>query len=342
MILPKVSIIIPHHNGYNILDDCIKSIRKSYFSNYEIIIVDNNSSDNSLKNIELNDNESIVKSKYNRGYAGGCNLGARHSSGKYLIFLNNDTILNSNWLDPLIKTMESDKTVSAVQPKILNFFNKKKFDYAGGAGGCIDYLIYPFARGRMFSTIEKDIGQYDSIEQLFWASGTCFITSRKIFDEIGGFDETLFAHMEEIDYHWRCQLYGYKIMSNPKSSIFHKGGQTLSYKSFWKKYYNHRNSIFLLLTNYSLTNSIKFLLPRMILELISFIVELIQLNLKNAAAQIYSWLWIIIRFDTIVKKRYQNKKIRKVNDNLLLNSVIFNKSIVIEYFINKKKKVSEL
>lgn len=339
---PKVSIIIPHYRGHEILMKCIKSIRESTFNDYEVIIVDNNSTDSSLDNFEPNINESIVKSLYNRGYAGGCNLGAKNATGKYLIFLNNDTEHSPDWIEPLIDTIESDSTISSVQPKLLSYYNRNKFDYAGGSGGLLDYLVYPFARGRIFSTIEDDKGQYNAQEQIFWASGTCFITRRELFKKIGGFDEALFAHMEEIDYHWRCQLHGYRVFSNPKSVIFHKGGQTLSYKSFWKKYYNHRNSIYLLLSNYSLINSIKFLFPRIVLELISFIYDLITLNFKNATAHIYAWLWIVCNINKIIRKRYNNKKIRTVNDHLLLNSTIFSKSIVVEYFINKKKNISEL
>ena len=164
---PKVSIIIPHYRGHEILMKCIKSIRESTFNDYEVIIVDNNSTDSSLDNFEPNINESIVKSLYNRGYAGGCNLGAKNATGKYLIFLNNDTKHSPDWIEPLIDTIESDSTISSVQPKLLSYYNRNKFDYAGGSGGLLDYLVYPFARGRIFSTIEDDKGQYNAQEQIF-------------------------------------------------------------------------------------------------------------------------------------------------------------------------------
>jgi len=342
MSKPILSIIIPHYGGYDLLTECINSIRESDISDFELIIVNNDPNDLSLKSINLKTNEYIITSNYNRGYAGGCNFGSKKAIGKYLVFLNNDTALNSSWFDPLLETMESNDLVSSCQPKILNYFNRDKFDYAGGSGGYIDYLVYPFARGRIFSTIESDLGQHNDIKQIFWASGTCFITRSKIFHTMNGFDETLFAHMEEIDYHWRCQLAGYKVFSNPNSIIFHKGAQTLSYNSFWKKYYNHRNSIYLLLSNYSFSNSIIFFIPRLFLELFSCIHDLIKLKFKNVIAHILSWIWITINIKKIYRKRIENKKIRTVNDNLLLNSTIFSRSIVIDYFIRNKKKVTEL
>ena len=136
-------------------------------------------------------------------------MGSENAEGEYLIFLNNDTLHEPNWIDSLILKLESDKSISSVQPKILNAIHRKQFDYAGGSGGFLDKYGFTFMRGRMFDTIEKDNGQYEDEQEVFWASGTAFITRNQIFKKMGRFDETLFAHFEEIDYHWKCKLAGY-------------------------------------------------------------------------------------------------------------------------------------
>ena len=219
-----ISIIIPHLIGFKILDACLTSIIQNTKNiEYEIIIVDNHSSDNSIKKIKNKfPNAQIIYSKTNRGYAGGCNLGAKHANGNYLFFLNNDTIITENSIELLLNEIHNNANISSVQPKIKSYHNKELFDYAGACGGYIDYLVYPFSRGRIFNTIEKDMGQYEKKKKIFWASGTAFLTRQEIFKSIGGFDESLFAHMEEIDYHWKCLLYKYDIYIIPKSIIYHK------------------------------------------------------------------------------------------------------------------------
>ena len=165
---PKVSIIIPHWNGIEVLSECLESLAQTKYSNIEIIIVDNASTDGSSDWIAINFPEVIVvNNNKNYGYAGGCNRGAQVATGDYLVFLNNDTIQDQGWLDPLVDFLNLNPTVAAVQPKILNYFDRGKFDYAGGAGGWLDILGYPFARGRVFLEQEQDKGQYNSIRPIF-------------------------------------------------------------------------------------------------------------------------------------------------------------------------------
>ena len=181
----SLSIIIPHLKGQKILDACVQSILKCVTSiDYEIIIVNNNCVDVSIVYVQKKfPNIKIIHSKNNKGYAGGCNLGAKNAVGHFLLFLNNDTILTKNCVENLIKIMKKYPKISAAQPKIKNYFNQNMFDYAGACGGYIDYLGYPFARGRILNTIEKDEKQYDDEQKIFWASGTCFITKTKIVFE---------------------------------------------------------------------------------------------------------------------------------------------------------------
>ena len=341
--MSKISIIIPHHNNYEILYNCLKSLYKSNLYNSEIIIVNNNSTDESINKLK-NDfsNVIILNLDKNKGYAGGCNYGADHANGKLLVFLNNDTEVEENWLTELINTIDNNPNISSAQPKILNKKNVNEFDYAGASGGFIDKYCYPFARGRIFYSIEKDNGQYDDLKKIFWASGTGFITKKSIFKNVGGFDEQLFSHMEEIDYHWKCHLNGYAVYVNPKSIIYHIGGGTLSYDSPYKTYLNHRNSMILLLSNYHISNSIKFFIPRLIMELISTIKDIITLRFAHALAQISALCWILLHPNIILSKRNNIKQIRKVSDSDMLNNTIFGKSIVYQYFINNLKKYSDL
>ena len=193
-----------------VLSECLESISATNFENFETIVVDNASSDNSVSWVRSNyPNVKLIENDKNYGYSGGCNKGAKAASGDYLIFLNNDTVQDKDWISNLIKTINSNDKIAAIQPKILNYYDRNVFDYAGGAGGHMDIYCFPFARGRIFSFQENDEGQYNKKEKCFWSSGTCFIIRRELFHEAGGFDENFFAHMEEIDLCWRLYAMGF-------------------------------------------------------------------------------------------------------------------------------------
>tara|TARA_B100000029_G_scaffold51848_1_gene47156 strand:- start:2654 stop:3664 length:1011 start_codon:yes stop_codon:yes gene_type:complete len=327
-----LSIIIPHLKGKKNLNECIQSINTEI--NHEIIVIDNNSIDDSIHYIkEQYPNVKVIHSNINLGYAGGCNLGAQHAIGDYLFFLNDDTVLENQSIEILLNTIQKNKNISSVQPKILNYYNKNYFDYAGASGGYIDYLGYPFSRGRIFSTIEKDKNQYDDKKKIFWASGTAFITKKNIFNQIGGFDALLFAHMEEIDYHWKCHLNNYELYVEPKAVIYHKGGQTLQYGSYKKTYLNHRNSMILFLTNNQKLSFIT-ICKRIVLEKLALIYYMSTINFKSALAVMMANLWWMINIKYILKR----KKIIKNTINLntkISNELMVPYSIVKEYFFKK-------
>lgn len=342
-IYNKVSIIIPHYNNYSILDECLKSLNNISYENIEIIIVDNNSTDDSFSLLNKNYKDIIIeKSKTNLGYAGGCNLGASIASGEYLLFLNNDTIHDYSFLNILVEELDNNKKIACVQPKIKNYNNKEYFDYAGASGGFIDYLVFPFCRGRIFDTIEKDCNQYESKIKVFWTSGTAFLTRRKIFNQLEGFDKRLFAHMEEIDFSWKCYLAGYICVVAPSSIIYHHGGKTLDYNSPYKTYLNHRNSIILLLTNYNILRSLILFPIRIFLEIISSINDLFKLRIFHFFAH-YAAIISLFNIYYIYKRRTFNKKIRKVSDTSLFSeNIFFTESIVIKYFLKRIKTFNKL
>ena len=332
------SIIIPHYNGADILLRCLKSLLQHTENNHEIIIVDNASADNSIEIIKRQFPQiRIISNKTNLGYAGGCNIGAEQAKNEYLIFLNNDTEVSENWINPLINTL-NDKNVSSVQPKIKNLNQRDYFDYAGGSGGYIDVFCYPFCRGRIFRTVEKDTYQYESETEIFWASGTAFATKKEVFIAAGMFDLSFFAHMEEIDYHWRCQMMGYKIMANPSSTIYHEGAQTLSYESSKKTYLNHRNSLITFFSNHNIILILVLFIPRIIMHFTSTIADLLSLKINHAFAQIKAIYSVIFNIPHIIKKRHLNQKIKKRNYHLY---GVFKGSIVINYFLLNKKKYSQ-
>ena len=333
----KVSIIIPHYNNFSILDQCLKSLENITYSNLEIIVIDNNSYDDSFQKIKNNYKNLILKkSSKNLGYAGGCNLGASFATGDYLLFLNNDTVQDPHFLNHMVDSLDKDEKIASVQSKIKNIKNKDLFDYAGACGGYIDYLVFPFCRGRIFNTVEKDILQYEKSRDVFWTSGTAFITRKSIFINMGGFDEKLFAHMEEIDYCWKCNLANYKCIVNPKSVVYHQGAKTLGYDSPYKTYLNHRNSMILLLSNYQFINVIKIFPLRIILEIISSIKDVFSLKILHFFSH-YLAILSLFNIFYLFRRRRIVRKIRVNDDSDLFNKkIIYSKSIVWSYFIKRK------
>ena len=339
-----VSIIIPHHNNKDILLDCLKSIYQSSYQNFEIIIVDNASSDDSINHVHVNYPEVIIiKSLKNLGYAGGCNLGAKDATGDYLFFLNNDTVLDHNCISKLVDKLRSDSKISSVQPKILNLDDKSSFDYAGASGGFMDYLVFPFTRGRIFNRVETDQGQYDDSVKIFWASGAGFLTRKSNFDKIEGFDENLFAHMEEIDYHWKSYLSDSEVWVEPSAVLYHLGGATLPMQSAKKVYYNHRNSLVLLLSNYCMWRSLCYFTLRLPLEIISSLKELVSLRPLHFLYHYLALLWIVFNFSIILKRRRKIKSIKTVsNQKLFDQKMIASFSLLIKYYVFNKKTYNKL
>ena len=333
----KVSIIIPHYNNFSILDQCLKSLENITYSNLEIIVIDNNSYDDSFQKIKNNYKNLILKkSSKNLGYAGGCNLGVSFATGDYLLFLNNDTVQDPHFLNYMVDSLDKDEKIASVQSKIKNFKNKDLFDYAGACGGYIDYLVFPFCRGRIFNTVEKDIMQYEESRDVFWTSGTAFLTRKSVFINMGGFDEKLFAHMEEIDYCWKCNLANYKCIVNPKSVVYHQGAKTLGYDSPYKTYLNHRNSMILLLSNYQFINVIKIFPLRIILEIISSIKDVFSLKILHFFSH-YLAILSLFNIFYLFRRRRIVRKIRVNDDSDLFNKkIIYSKSIVWSYFIKRK------
>lgn len=336
-IKSSVSIVIPHWNNVDVLSECLESISNTNFENFETIVVDNASTDNSVASVRSNyPNVKLIENDKNYGYAGGCNIGAEAASGDFLIFLNNDTVQEKDWISNLIKTINSDDKIAAVQPKILNYYDRNVFDYAGGSGGHMDIYCFPFARGRIFSFQENDEGQYNNKEKCFWSSGTCFMVRRELFQKSGGFDESFFAHMEEIDLCWRLYAMGFEVWVEPDSVVYHKNALTLPMYSHKKYYLNHRNSLLMLLGNYSIKNIFLIGIPRLILEKIACLYSILMLDWRHFTAILRSLFWIIFHPNVIMKKRKSFSKIRTITDKKIMENMM-QSSIVIKYYLLKKQ-----
>ena len=333
---PKVSVVILNYNGRHYLEMFMPHLLKSTYSNLEIVIADNASTDDSIIFLKTNYPTVIVKkNSCNQGFAGGYNWALQGLEADYFILLNSDVEVTKQWIEPLIELMESNLKIAACQSKILSQSNKILFEYAGAAGGWIDYLGYPFSKGRIFDTCEKDNQQYNQSEPIFWASGAVLCIRSNLYFELGGFDDYFFAHQEEIDLCWRLQLKGYLIYSCPQSVVYHVGAGTLKMGQ-QKLFLNYRNNLLMLYKNLIISEKIWKLPIRIILDYISGVRGIRHGDFNNFLAVCkahYSFL-----------KAIQNKKvtISKNRQPLLKLNGVYKKMIIIEYFIRKKNYFSEL
>ena len=249
--MKKVSVVILNWNGLHLLEQFLPSVIEhtdSWLA--EIIIVDNDSNDDSLFFLkEHYPKIRIIPLSRNYGFAEGYNRALEQINSEYVVLLNTDVEVTENWLSTAIKYLDANRDVVALQPKILSYKDRASFEYAGAAGGFIDIYGYPFCRGRIFSDIEKDTGQYDTVTDVFWASGACFIIRLKDYKEVGGFDNNFFAHQEEIDLCWRLKARGKRIVCLPSSVVYHLGGATLNAENPEKTYLNFRNNLLMLHKN---------------------------------------------------------------------------------------------
>jgi hypothetical protein len=334
---PRLSIIIPHLRGVEILRDCLRSIFASEYRDFEVILIDNASSDGSC---ELAGAEFPAVRRHrlseNRGYAGGCNAGIGIARGENLLLLNDDTLLEANSLGALMAALDRDASIAFAQPKLLNIRDRRHFDYSGACGGLIDVLGYPFAFGRTFMCMEEDRGQFDSPSQIFWACGTAALYRRKALDEVGFLDSDFFAHMEEIDLAWRLHLAGYQGVRVPEAVVYHHSGKTLANTERRKMFLNHRNSLACLLKNYSLAN-LSWVLPLKILfEWGIILISFLRRDWRRGPAALAVQLqlpWLLIRF---LKKRRQVQSLRRVQDAQVMRKMYCG-SVVIQHFLFGKR-----
>jgi GT2 family glycosyltransferase len=275
--LPSVAVVILNWNGKSFLQKFLPSVLASDYENLSIIVADNASTDDSVSFLQQKFPQvKIIFNRVNEGFSKGYNTALKQVSADYYILLNSDVKVNPGWIAPIILLMENDEKIAACQPKILSFKNKNQFEYAGASGGWIDYLGYPFNRGRVFDYCEMDHGQYDNSAEIFWATGAALFVRSSVFHELHGFDEYFFAHQEEIDLCWRIQRAGYKIYVEPGSVVYHVGGGTLPMGDRRKVYLNFRNNLVMLSKNLPIYESVWKIPTRIFLDTIAAFQALVK------------------------------------------------------------------
>lgn len=237
------NVVILNWNGAPLLERFLPRVVATMPEWARVVVADNGSTDNSREVVARICGVEWLPLGENYGFAGGYNRALRDMEGDCFVLLNSDVEPAEGWLEPLVERLESNPRVAAVQPKIRAYNTPEMFEYAGAAGGYIDLYGYPFCRGRIMGTVERDEGQYDDSRKVFWASGACMAVRTEAWRKAGGLDEDFFAHMEEIDLCWRLQLMGYEVEAVGDSVVYHIGGGTLPNNSPRKIYLNFRNSL---------------------------------------------------------------------------------------------------
>lgn len=340
----ECSVIILNWNGEAMLRRYLPSvIQYTQLEGVEIVVADNGSTDASLEFLHSQP-VRIIELGENLGFAEGYNRAIEQVESKYVVLLNSDVEVTSNWLDTLLNYARAHEEVVAIQPKILSWQSKEDaiksgssdvlFEHAGAAGGMIDILGYPYCRGRFLSHVEYDHGQYDDIVPIFWASGACLFIRRDIYQKLGGLDAQFFAHQEEIDLCWRINSQGYKIVVLPQSVVYHLGGGALGYESPRKTFLNFRNNLLMLYKNLSPSKLPWIFLIRFFLDYVAALHMLLSGNRLNAKAVVHARcdFW---RLRTSYKYK-RNKCIRSAKSTPIFT--ISKRSIIFDYYVRGKRR----
>jgi len=334
------AVVILSFNGKELHRNFLPLIVQESKGQYDIVLIDNASTDDTYEFVQSNFPEvKLIRHNINNGFAQGYHDGLKQIKVKYYVLLSADFEVSEDWFQPLYKTIEQDNNIAAIQPKILFQKDKSLFEYAGAGGGFMDKWGYMFCRGRIFDTLEKDEKQYDDTIEVFWAGGGCFFVRADLYHQFGGLDLDFYAHMEEIDLCWRFKNAGYKIAYCGLSTVYHVGGSVISYGSPQKLFYNYRNNLALLLKN-DVASRLVWLLPwRLILDGISALPHLMGGNLKAVKAILKAHFSFYGQIPTLLRKRRNGFKLSDAKPN---NNGIYQQSVIIQYFLNKRTKASEL
>jgi hypothetical protein len=337
MALPLVSIVILNWNGRNFLQQFLPSVLATTYANPEVVVIDNASTDDSVAWLQQHfPAVRIVQNAGNYGFAKGYNEGLKQIQADYYVLLNSDVEVQPGWLEPMVQLLEANNAIAACQPKLLQYHQKDLFEYAGAAGGWLDSLGYPFARGRIFDVCEKDEGQYDTVEPIFWASGAAMFVRADVYHQVGGLDEYFFAHQEEIDFCWRVQLAGYKVYACPQSVVYHVGGGTLPKGNAHKVLLNFRNNLVMMAKNLPRWEATWKIFYRFWLDYISAIKSLLagqKTYYRSVMKAHYAFLkWLFVERKKAI---FPPKKKHKLSGYL-------HKSVVWSHFVLGKKTFTEI
>ena len=329
----KIAIVILNWNGKALLKSYLPSVIQ-YSEEADIYVADNASTDNSVTFLKTNyPSIKIIQNDINGGFAKGYNDALKHVDADIYCLLNSDVEVSPNCLGPIKKAFQDLPQVAIMQPKILDLLKPEYFEYAGAGGGFIDQLGYPFCRGRIFQSLEKDEGQYDDIHEIFWATGACMFIKSDVFRDLNGFDEDYFAHQEEIDLCWRAKNKDHKVFYIGESKVYHLGGSTLSNMNPKKTYLNFRNSLFSITKNLPRRKAFTIIFLRLILDGIAGIRFLFQLKWNHCFAILGAHFSFYKHFKKMYRKREKANFIVKYYTT---------RSIVCSHFVHQVGKFSIL
>ena len=338
--MAKVAIVILNWNGQKMLAKYLPNVIEYSRQDAEIWVADNSSSDGSMHLLETQFPQvKTIVLEQNFGFAEGYNRALKQIDAEYYVLLNSDVEVSHHWLTPLIEFMDSHQQVAACQPKLLAEYDKDSFEYAGACGGFLDKYGYPFCRGRIFDTVERDNGQYDYQQEILWATGACMMIRSKDYWTAGGLDGRFFAHNEEIDLCWRLRLMGRKIYCIPESEVYHVGGGTLPKSNPMKTYLNFRNNLTMLYKNLSDTELTHVMRMRRFLDyLAAFETLVLRRNWGDFKA-----IFKARRAFKVWKHEFDEDR-RKIQASRVKEEIpqVYNLSIIWQYYAKGKKLFSQL
>ena len=330
----KIAIVILNWNGEKLLEQFLPSIVNFSSELATIYVADNASTDHSIKFVkEQFPLVQIIENATNGGYAKGYNDALNSIEADIYCLINSDVEVTENWIPPILEVFKDEDNTAIIQPKLLDFKDKNKFEYAGAAGGFVDLYGYPYCRGRVFNHLEEDTNQYNDVTEIFWASGACFFIRAKVYHQLSGFDEDYFAHQEEVDLCWRAQNEGFQVKYVGTSTVYHVGGATLQETNPQKTYLNFRNSLLNVIKNVPKQWFLFVVFTRFILDGIAGVKFLVELRPIHTFAILKAHLSVYKNFYKFLQKR---KKLQK--------KYVYNPhtSVVWQYFILKRRYFKSL
>lgn len=344
---PQVDIIILSYRNFDHIRDCVDSVLASTYRNINIYIVDNDSGEKMVSSIKdrygRHPKVTIIENRENLGYAEGNNVAMRLARSEYLVLLNNDTVVEPGWLEPLVEKMQVDPKVAACQPKLLNMEDRSVFDYSGAAGGYVDKYGYPFLRGRLLDVVERDTGQYDADAFLDWCSGAAFMVRRSVLGEVGLFDPLLFMYGKENDLCWRMKKCGYRIAFVHNSVVYHAGMGSTRKRPLYRLHMNYRNGMILLLKNLAAGELLTRVPVRILLDLLNVFYFLV---FKTLEFPYLSILWaygeLLFMLPKVAASRSRTQALYREKGAMPVKYQTYDTSVIWQYFVNGKKKFSEL
>lgn len=331
--MSTAKIVILNWNGAEHLRRFLPSVVAAAPAGVGVVVADNGSTDGSLAVLAAEfPSVAVLRLDRNYGFAGGYNRALAQVGADYYLLLNSDVETPRGWLEPILDVLEREPDVAVVSPKLVSWLDRTEFEYAGASGGFIDFLGYPFCRGRILRQVEADRGQYDDARDVFWVSGAAFCCRADVFHALGGFDDDFFAHMEEIDLCWRMQLAGYRVRVVPGSTVYHLGGGTLTTDSPTKVFYNHRNNLAMLYKCSSPVQRAVVAVVRPVLDMMAALSYLAQGRGDNFRAVFRAWRDFLLWHESLSRKR---KEIRQCCKGTVAGKV-YRGSVVLRYLLGRK------